>query len=722
MPRTIQQSFLGGVISPKMRGQTGSDVYKNGLADSLNFIVDKLGPVTRRGGTKYLGDETVAYLPNTKHDLKLLAFNSSTLELIVVVGNKRMTFYTTEGPYVVDDAPAYSVGSYDTGEVVLYSDEFYISEVDANVNTPGGAGWLLLTDGILTVNYTAMNIGEDDIVSGVMIGDTLYWCYSTDGFIRKLSFTFTSGKLVQVNYKGNDNVYDDASKYGGSPINLAVTLGGTGDYEYSYAVTAETATYETYPTYGSDTGGQLTISNTCVLTWDTPIVGVIRYNIYRRVGQGYLYIGSTTNTTFTDNNIVPDESASARDGYLLNGDTIVSYYQQRLVRAVTNELVLSVTGQPEDSRYGIPLLATDAINLKLLNSSTIMSIVPSRNLLIVTDSGEFVLTPGNDNGLTPTSYNLVQISGYGGANVKAKLFQNNAIFVHANRRDIIMVDTIEQTSVVITSHAEHFFKNTRIVSMCSQDSRDLLWVVLEDGTVLSATIQPGKFVAWAKHAINSNGAVITDCETFRSGGEDIVFFLAKENVGLDTDAYRILKLNDNISDDFKQSYYLDFGNTQIEGTPVTSITVPDRFEGLEVTVVADGFVYNNITVTDNIIELPELEPACNTFHYGLKYTSSLTTLDVDAIAQQTIIGKHKQIDRVSLILRESRAGKVGTDTDHLSPLPDQTNDDYDFELYSGQTEAMCVSSERGLSGRLVFVQDEPLPSTVCAIVSDGEVF
>ena len=53
---TIQTSFLGGEISPRLLGRSDLDLYKAGLSKCDNFIVRPHGLVERRGGTKFIAE------------------------------------------------------------------------------------------------------------------------------------------------------------------------------------------------------------------------------------------------------------------------------------------------------------------------------------------------------------------------------------------------------------------------------------------------------------------------------------------------------------------------------------------------------------------------------------------------------------------------------------------------------------------------------------------
>ena len=70
------------------------------------------------------------------------------------------------------------------------------------------------------------------------------------------------------------------------------------------------------------------------LTWDA-VNGAVEYNVYRAVNGIFAYVGTASNTSFTDEKIEPDLSATApiakNPFENENYPSVVNYFQQRKI-------------------------------------------------------------------------------------------------------------------------------------------------------------------------------------------------------------------------------------------------------------------------------------------------------------------------------------------------------------------------------------------------------
>ncbi len=101
--RTVQTSFLSGVLDPRAAGRVDTDAYNNGLLTGTNVIVNHLGGAFRRPGLKFL-----LQLPNTltyvtpdsatvpEGGIAARGFDDDDSTLVVTTGN-----IGTVDPYIV---------------------------------------------------------------------------------------------------------------------------------------------------------------------------------------------------------------------------------------------------------------------------------------------------------------------------------------------------------------------------------------------------------------------------------------------------------------------------------------------------------------------------------------------------------------------------------------------------------------------------------------------
>lgn len=139
-----------------------------------------------------------------------------------------------------------------------------------------------------------------------------------------------------------------------------------------------------------------------------------------------------------------------------------------------------------------------------------------------------------------------------------------------------------------------------------------------------------------------------------------------------------------------------------------------HLEGKTVSILADGNVAPRETVVDGAITLAD--PAA-VVHIGLPYRSEVETLELTVPGAETLTNKRKQIKSVTLLLKESRGGLVGSDRDNLWEFK-QRQDDDDYGAIPLLTGAITQTIDNSWmkNGRFVVVQDDPLPMNILGLV------
>jgi hypothetical protein len=146
----------------------------------------------------------------------------------------------------------------------------------------------------------------------------------------------------------------------------------------------------------------------------------------------------------------------------------------------------------------------------------------------------------------------------------------------------------------------------------------------------------------------------------------------------------------------------------------------DRIEGLEhlegqtVSVLADGNVDGPFVVTDGAIDLTN--PAA-VVHVGLGYRSLIESLDINVPGQETVRDRPKLINKVTLVVKDTRGLKSGPDLGLLDDFKMREYEDYSesVALATGIMD-VNVSNSWDKNGRFVVVQDEPLPATILSLI------
>ena len=146
-----------------------------------------------------------------------------------------------------------------------------------------------------------------------------------------------------------------------------------------------------------------------------------------------------------------------------------------------------------------------------------------------------------------------------------------------------------------------------------------------------------------------------------------------------------------------------------------------HLEGKVVSVLADGNVFPQAIVTGGSITLQR--PAA-IVHIGLPYRSVAETLSINVPNQETLIDKAVEVSEVTLMLKDSRGGLIGSkDTpDALFEMKQRAvTDNYgSMAAVNGLSEA-SISDTWENTGRFFIVQEDPLPMNVLAVIPQVSV-
>ena len=160
---------------------------------------------------------------------------------------------------------------------------------------------------------------------------------------------------------------------------------------------------------------------------------------------------------------------------------------------------------------------------------------------------------------------------------------------------------------------------------------------------------------------------------------------------------------------------LEYEVEEKDEASITEVNGLERFEGQEVTVLADTNVYKNVPVEDGKITL-EIE--ASSVLVGYPYRGIIETIPVELkySSGNTTIGTEKKIVDGTLTYYRTRGLWYGRNIDHLyeiKPYTDLTYSDY-IPLETGKL-LLKVADGFNIENTFVVVQDNPLPALVQSI-------
>jgi hypothetical protein len=500
------------------------------------------------------------------------------------------------------------------------------------------------------LNITGITQANPGVVTtvgnhGFAIGDSVY--------INGGTMTQLSGFYL-VNTTPATNTFSVKAYDTGIPVNTTTyTAWSSGgfvqfgdkslDFDNYYVVTA-IAQNGVDESAASPTGNVINNLNAIgaknTISWSA-VAGALRYNVYKRQSGLFGYIGQTAATSFDDDNIAPDMGItppivetpfSSANNYPRS----VSYYEQRRVFAGTNNAPQTIwmtrSGTESDLSYSLPVKDSDRISIRVAarELNTINHIVPLTQLLLMTSSAEWRVSPINSDALTPTTISVRPQSYIGANDVQPEIVNNTVVYCAARGGHVRELGYSWQASGFVTGdlsiRAAHLFDDLTLVDMCySKSPQPILWFVSSNGNLLSLTYMPEQQIgAWAQH---DTLGLYESCTAVAEGNEDRLYVIVKRTINGNSVRY-IERMASRQITTLEACFFVDAGLTY-DGTNTTATTVTvsggttwGPSDVLTITASSAIFAYPATTDVNDAIVLTD--SAGNKYRLRIIGTSSTT--------------------------------------------------------------------------------------------------
>ena len=723
--RTLQRSFAGGEITPELYGRLDLTKYQTGLAECQNFVVLPHGPATARPGFQYIGSvKTVA------KKTRLIPFSFSTEQTYVLeFGDQYVRIYT-DGGQLLDGtvtawvtATAYTVGQIrSNGGTNYYCKTAHTSGTFAT--DLAANKWYALSGSIVEIPtpYLEADLFDIHFVQSADVLALVHTGYAPRE-LRRLGAVEWELKSIQFAPTITE------------PTGVAVAATGTGSITYKYCVTslAEGDEDESIASSVVSTTNNLnTAGNSNKVTW-TNVSGAVRYRVYKLRGGIYAYVGQATDGTtgFVDDNITADLGTTpptAQDPFAStnNYPQAVSYYEQRRVFAGTKNKPqttwLTRTATESNMNRAIPSKDDDAMVIKLAarEANVIRHLVPMADLIMLTSSGEWKLSSGNADALTPTSVQIKPQSYTGASNVQPAVTGNSILYAQdrgAGVRELTYSwETQAYKTIDASIMAPHLFTGYTIKDMAfSRSPYSCLWVVRSDGVLLGLTYVPDQQVlGWHHHVTDGefeSVAVVSE------GTEDVLYAVVKRTIGGNTKRY-VERLHTREFTDQADAFHVDCGLTY-DGSPATTFSGLSHLEGKTVSILADGAVAPSKVVTSGQVTIPV---AASVVHIGLPIECKVKTLPVVVETQGFGQGRSKNVSAVFMRVYRSGGISAGPSEDRQTQFRMRTSEPYGTAPALKTEEIkIVIQNDWQTGGQVVVMHDEPLPMTLVSMSAEVEI-
>jgi len=430
-----------------------------------------------------------------------------------------------------------------------------------------------------------------------------------------------------------------------------------------------------------------------------------------------------------------DAMWSAAFGYPSTG----TLFQQRLWVANTTKYPQnvwgSVTGEylnfqkgTKDTDACVFQIASDTINpISYLASQTA--------LVIHTFGGEFIMTGGTDTAITPTNVKIEPQTFYGSKGVRPLTVGKESVFVQrAGRKVRAMSYQIQIDGYVapdIAALSEHITASGIIAMAFQQEPESIIWFVLNDGTLVSCTLDREQNVTgWAKHYTQGAFESVT---VIPNGDTDQVWVIVRRTINgvvvryvewFDTTFQPMLPGASNQLAYPPVAAPVVYGTTVDAGIVIDSapgtptLTGLSHLEGMKVDVVSDGSVMGQFTVSGGQVTLPR---AAHRSLVGLHFDSLATMLTPEVgTGSGTAQGNSMRIGEITLRFLNTVGGEViDGDGVRVQELPWRHFGsqvlDQPPQPFTGEIRLEKLGWERGRA-EITIAQVNPLPMHLLAVI------
>lgn len=683
--RTLSRSFARGEISPELFGRVDLPQYQTGLATCLNFVTLPHGPAQNRAGFGFVRETK-----NSAKRSRLFPFSFNTEQTFALeFGDQYIRFHTMGATLVSGGVP------YEVATPYLEADLFdlhYVQSADVlTIVHPGYAPRELRRLGALS------------------------WSLTTISFVPTMA----------------------------TPTGVTATSSGAGtSTTYYYVVTAlaQDTLEESLASAVASCVNDLNIANAINAVAWTLVPGAVRYNVYKLDNGLYGYIGQSGSSGFTDNNITADISQTPPTTTnpftgASNYPAAVSYFEQRRWFAGSRNKPQNVwatrSGTESNLAASIPTKDDDAIAFRIAarEVNTVRHIVPLANLVLLTASAEWRVSPANSDVLTPATVSPRPQSYVGANNAQPAVVNNNLLYAAARGGHIRELSYNWQANGYITADvsilAPHLFDYRTIRDMAfSRAPHPILWCVSSSGELLGLTYVPEQQVqGWHRHS--TKGGQFESVCTVTEGDEDVLYTIVQRTINGAQVRY-VERLHTRMMATEADAFFVDSGLTY-EGAPATVFSNLGHLEGETVSILANGAVMPPKVVVGGSVTI---EHASSKVHIGLPITADLVTLPLAFDAQAAGQGRVKNVNYVWLRLNESSGVFAGpafdkleaTNPDKLTQVKQRTTEPYGSppRWISGEFKHMVKAA--WTEGGQVFVrQADPLPVTLVSMTIEAAI-
>lgn len=743
----LQSNFSGGEISPLLYGRVDSERYKEALAICENYIPAIQGGVTRRPGSYF-----VAETQTSSKKSRLVSFEFSTTQAYILeFGDLYIRFYRDNAQIESGGSPYEVVSPYAEADLFQLkftqsADVLYIvhpSYAPRKLTRTAHTSWTLteitFLDGpYLNTNTTTTTLNPSGTTGAITItasapvftlvtdvGRMIRIRYSTTwGYARITAVASTTSVSATVvkdfSTSGSGTTtwrlglysattgYPSAVVFHEDRLFLAGAAGAPQRFDGS-----RTGDYENFQPTDYDSTATFTATHALGFVLNANTVNVIRWMtsdekglLIGTVGGEWSVRASSLNEAISPVNIAAKPTTSygsANIQPVQSGKATI--HVQRDSRKIREMIYFyDVDGFRSPDLTVLSEHVTESGVTQLARQQSPQSIVWATK----TDGVLAAMTYERESDQVVAGWHRHIFGGVSNSAGDAPIVESVAIIPapSADRDEmwLIIRRSIGGTTKRYVEYLTKVFEDT-------DDQRDAFFV--DSGL----TYDDPKDITGATSA---NPVVITSTAHGFSNGDIVIPTDVVGMTELNGNSYTVANATANTFElsGINGTSYTTYVSGGVVRKTVTTVSGLSHLNGETVSILADGAVLPNVTVSAGAVTLPSGARA-GTVNVGLPYVSKLKMLRPEAGSQDgTALGKTRRIHRIGLLLHRSLGLKLGFDFSELDSITFRTSADPMTRapsLFSGVLSE-SISSDYNFETQICIQQDQPLPSMILAVM------
>ena len=725
--RELRTSFIGGEISPVLKGRIDLERDNNGAERIDNFHVMVQGGVKKSPGTIYVAatkDQTAG------NKVRMIPFVFAVDEAYILeFGPLYIRIYTAHAQIYDGGAPVEVATPYASSEIfdVQFTQSGDILFLTHENHAPKRLERLSAT------NWSLKDVKFDPPAS--FEADTTFGATLTPGATTGNGVTFTASVAIFLNADVDRHII-----YGSSRAVIRTVVGAVP----STQVTADIL--DAFPNVNPIAAGQWALEGspvaqatpdkkepakaTVTVTLDRAGFRSGDVGKYIHVHDGVIKVtGFNSNTSVSGLLLTTLKAVTATADWTLEVDAwsatrgyprAVTLFEGRIWYGGSKEQPNTIWGSQTNKYENFAVGPNDDDGLDYTIASNqidpIYWMLGAKQLFIGTASAEYIASgAGTNQPITPTSINLSQETNIGSGRVKAVRIGNSVVFVQRSEKKLyemtFNLDADAYTTRNLTVIADHLVE-AGIVDMAYQQEPDsIIWCVMTDGSLAGITFDRAENVmAWHRRSFGNGARMLSlavipnpgwgSDTTVQDQGRDEVWLVVEMTVGGQLKRF-VCFMSERVWTDFSI-----YNNNITSVPPGGAYGGLSHLEGLEVAICASTDKVNYWTYLPQTVSGGQVivNDSISALYAGLRITSKLITVNPEVKEVGTIQGKPMRWNEImargdKTILPFRRPGQ---DTYNSPPLP-----------FTGDVRIRNLGYNR--TGKIEITHDNPFSATILSL-------